>query len=92
MRPLIGIPLCLDDRGRWRDSRDYLYIDAAYANAIADAGGAAIHPPIQADPETLADRIDGLLLPGGDDLSPPDVAGYTDVAFDLAPTATPEHG
>ncbi len=87
MRPLIGIPLCLDDRGRWRESRDYLYIDDAYAKAVTDAGGAVIHPPIQADPEELVYRIDGLLLPGGDDLPPPDAARYSDVHFDLAPRA-----
>lgn len=87
MRPLIGIPLCLDDRGRWRKSREYLYIDAAYARAVSDAGGAAVHPPIQTEPEALAYLIDGLLLPGGDDLAPHDATRYTDVVFDLAPTA-----
>ena len=87
MRPLIGIPLCLDDRGRWRKSREYLYIDTAYAKAIADSGGAALHLPIQAEPESLLRRIDGLLLPGGDDLPPPDPERYSDIAFDLAPTA-----
>ena len=30
MRPLIGILLSLDDRGRWKSTRDYHYIDAAY--------------------------------------------------------------
>ncbi len=87
MRPLIGIPLCLDDRGRWRKSREYLYIDTAYAKAIADSGGAALHLPIQAEPESLVRRIDGLLLPGGDDLPPPDAERYSDIAFDLAPKA-----
>jgi len=90
MRPLIGIPLCLDDRGRWRRSREYLYIDSAYARAVADAGGAVVHTPIQVEPEALAGRIDGLLVPGGDDLPPPDAARYADVGFDLAPEAQVE--
>ena len=87
MRPLIGIPLCLDDRGRWRDSREYLYIDAAYANAVSEAGGTVVHPPIQANPEALARTFDGLLLPGGDDLPPLDMGRYKDIDFDLAPDA-----
>ncbi len=84
MRPLIGIPLCLDDRGRWNPERDYLYIDTAYARAVAAAGGVAVHLPIQDDPAALAARIDGLLLPGGDDFRPP--RPYPpDVRFDAAP-------
>ena len=37
MRPLIGIPPCLDDRGRWRSGRDYHYIDRSYARAVDEA-------------------------------------------------------
>jgi len=66
----IGIPLCLDDRGRWRAGRRYHYLDAAYAQAIEAAGGLPVYLPIQGQPERLIDRIDALLLPGGDDLLP----------------------
>jgi putative glutamine amidotransferase len=72
-RPRIGIPLGLDDRGRWRRGRDYLYIDRRYSDAIARAGGVALHLPIQDDVLAVAEEIDGLLLPGGDDL-PADIA------------------
>jgi putative glutamine amidotransferase len=72
-RPRIGIPLGLDDRGRWRPGRSYVYLDRGYADAIQRAGGIPLHLPIQDDPASLLDEIDGLLLPGGDDL-PPDLA------------------
>lgn len=94
VRPAVGIPLCLDARGRWRRGRDYLYIDAAYARAVAAAGGAAIHLPLQhADglvseeaAATLMARVDALLLPGGDDFPPePGGGAYPDeVTFDVA--------
>lgn len=66
-RPRIGIPLTLDDRGRWRAERAYHYIDRSYADAIDRAGGLPIHLPIQSDAEALVAGLDGLLLPGGDD-------------------------
>ena len=80
---VIGIPLCLDARGRWRPQRDYLYADHAYARAIADAGGLPVHLPVQptTSADALIERVDGLLIPGGDDFVPqspyPD-----DVSFD----------
>jgi putative glutamine amidotransferase len=69
-RPRIGIPLCLDDQGRWRPGHRYHYIDRSYADAITRAGGLALQLPIQDDPAALVMQIDGLLLPGGDDLPP----------------------
>lgn len=66
-RPRIGIPLTLDDRGRWREGRSYHYIDRSYADAVDRAGGASLQLPIQVEPETLVAHLDGLLLPGGDD-------------------------
>lgn len=82
--PRIGIPLCLDDRGRWRDGSDYLYVDARYAEAIERAGGVPLHLPIQADAPALVAGLDGLLLPGGDDF-PSDRPLPTNVQLDLAP-------
>ena len=66
-RPKIGIPLTLDDRGRWREGRSYHYIDRSYSDAIVRAGGAALQLPIQVEPGLLVASLDGLLLPGGDD-------------------------
>jgi len=68
-RPQIGIPLTLDDKARWRKGRAYHYIDRSYADAVDRAGGVPIQIPIQSDASDLVDRIDGLLLPGGDDFS-----------------------
>lgn len=87
-RPRIGIPLCLDDRGRWRAGRDYAYADHAYAAAVDDAGGAPLFLPIQSSPETLVESIDGLLIPGGDDLPAIPELGEIQAAeelLDLAP-------
>jgi len=66
-RPQIGIPLTLDDRGRWREGRAYHYIDRSYADAIAEAGAVVLQLPIQRDPTALVASLDGLLIPGGDD-------------------------
>jgi gamma-glutamyl-gamma-aminobutyrate hydrolase PuuD len=70
MRPLIGMPPCLDDRGRWRAGREYHYLDAAYAAALTAAGAVPVVVPPQPDPTAIAARLDGLLLPGGDDFRP----------------------
>ncbi len=72
MKPAIGISECHDARGRIRPGREYLYNDIAYSRAISESGGSALHLPIQDDPAALVERIDALLLPGGDDFPPPD--------------------
>jgi len=87
-RPLVGISQCLDDRGRWRRGRDYLYIDAAYASAVSAAGGIPLHLPVSAGVGVageLVARIDALIVPGGDDFAPG--LGYSGVEFDAAPTS-----
>ena len=84
MRPLIGIPPCLDDRGRWRAAREYHYADAAYARAVSEAGGVPVYLPQQQDVEEFAERIDGLLLLGGGDFAP-GRAYPAGVSFDLVP-------
>lgn len=84
MRPLIGIPTCLDAQGRWKPGGKYHYIDVAYSRAIFAAGGAPIYLAMDVEPETLVSHLDGLLIPGGDDLLPP--TPYPDsVVFDAAP-------
>ncbi len=74
----------LDDRGRWRAGRSYLYIDRRYADAVAAAGGLPVQLPIQDDAPSLVEGLDGLLVPGGDDL-PPDAPLPADVELDLVP-------
>jgi putative glutamine amidotransferase len=83
-RPRIGIPLTLDDRGRWRSGRAYHYIDRSYADAVDRAGGAPLHLPIQSEALSLVEGLDGLLLPGGDDFPsdrplPPEVEALLDL-------------
>jgi putative glutamine amidotransferase len=85
-RPRIGIPLCLDDRERWRPGREYLYIDRRYAEAIAAAGGLPLHVPIQPDPEPVVAGLDGLMIPGGDDF-PSERPLPPGVELDLVPDA-----
>jgi putative glutamine amidotransferase len=84
MRPLIGMPPCLDARGRWKAGRTYHYVDAGYAHALAEAGADAVVIPEQSSPDSIAARLDGLLVPGGDDFEPdrPYPAG---VRFDPVP-------
>lgn len=84
VRPLIGIPLCLEERGRRVPERQYQYLDTAYARAVDAAGGTPVHLPIQADAEALLERLDGVLLPGGPDFAPPR-AYPADVRFRTAP-------
>ncbi len=87
-RPRIGIPLSLDDRGRWRADRAYHYIDRSYADAVDAAGGSPIHLPIQSDVEALAASIEALLLPGGDDFpSDTPLAPEIEAKLDLVPAA-----
>lgn len=68
MRARIALPLCLDDRGRWRAGREYHYVDAAYARALDAAGALPVYLPEGSEPDL--DGLDGLLVPGGDDLLP----------------------
>jgi len=84
MSPLIGIPLSLDTGGRFRRGRRYHYIDERYADAVAEAGGVPAYLPIQRRPEEIADRIDGLLIPGGGDFLP-ERPYPEDVRFEAAP-------
>lgn len=83
-RPRIGIPTCLDERGRWRPGRDYSYIDRLYADSIDEAAGLPIQLPIQSAPAEAVALLDGLLLPGGDDF-PSDRALPDNVTLDLVP-------
>ena len=85
MPPLIGISLCLDTSGRFRRGRRYHYIDERYADAVVEAGGVPAYLPIQARPGGIADRIDGLLIPGGDDLLP-EVPYPEEIRFEATPS------
>jgi putative glutamine amidotransferase len=84
MRPLIGISQCLDERGRWQPTREYAYLETTYARALAESGATPVLLPIQNEVSSLVERLDGLLLPGGDDFAPPR-AYPPQVRFDVVP-------
>lgn len=70
MRPIIGIMLDWAEHGSFSKWPHYAlkqqYFDTVYA-----CGGLPVGiPPVGIDPEEFLDRIDGLLVPGGDYPSP----------------------
>jgi putative glutamine amidotransferase len=85
MRPLIGIPPRLRERGR---ETGRLELGTAVVAALDAAGADAVILPPQGDPRALAVRFDGLLLPGGGDFLP--ARSYpAEVVFD--PVAPRQH-
>ena len=73
MRPLIGISPCLDERGRWHpDTRVRVPRDDVRARVLArrrrDARSCCRSRTTSA---RSSQRLDGLLIPGGDDFAPP---------------------
>lgn len=69
-RPLIGIPVAQDTYPPGQRPRSILY--QTYTNALEAAGAAPVLLPI-AERDTLDAllvRLDGLLIPGGDDVNP----------------------
>ena len=61
-KPLIGITTDLED--------DYLRVKRHYSDAITSAGGIPLLIPLSGNGAVYADRIDGILIPGGDDVDP----------------------
>ncbi len=68
VRPLIGIEVDLDASAT---GRRYAKVYETYFDAVARAGGAPVLVPPMSDEalEVVLDRLDGLVLPGGDDLA-----------------------
>jgi putative glutamine amidotransferase len=60
--PIIGITTDIEG--------EYLRVNLNYSNAIIKAGGLPILIPPGGDPVFYSERIDGLLIPGGNDLDP----------------------
>jgi len=61
-KPVIGITTDIED--------GYLKLKQNYCEAIAMSGGIPMLIPPAEDPVLYAERINGLLIPGGDDLNP----------------------
>ncbi|GIW46096.1 MAG: gamma-glutamyl-gamma-aminobutyrate hydrolase [Candidatus Binatia bacterium] len=71
-RPIIGITSYARDQSELPS----FSLPAGYADQIADAGGIpVVLPPVIPDPATVLDRLDGLLLSGGGDVSPESYGG-----------------
>lgn len=70
MRVLIGIPVSVDALGRWRPGHRYHYIEESYAKLVERSGGIPVYLPPQREHGQALDQVDGLLIPGGDDLLP----------------------
>jgi putative glutamine amidotransferase len=75
-RPLIGLPgrrkpgSYVQDLPECLQGSDVDMAFADYARGVAEAGGLPVYLPLEAAPEDLVERLDGLLLTGGADLSP----------------------
>lgn len=73
-QPLIGITCDFEEpTGDMTVPRVRLNID--YAQRIAEAGGLPVALPLTGDAEAFTDRLDGLLIPGGNDINPREFGG-----------------
>lgn len=61
-RPVIGITLDIEG--------EYLKLKHHYSSAIIKAGGMPVMIPLGSDANSAASLVDGLLIPGGDDIDP----------------------
>jgi len=68
--PRIGIPPAVAADGA-RPGRRRHAVDAAYAEAVAEAGGVPLYLPPCRAPEAALAAVDALLVPGGGDFLPP---------------------
>ncbi|MEW6068509.1 MAG: type 1 glutamine amidotransferase [Nitrospirota bacterium] len=62
VKPLIGITTDIED--------EHIKLKHQYYEAITKAGGIPVLIPPTNDPKLYARHIDGLLIPGGDDIDP----------------------
>lgn len=73
MQPIIGIIVNIESRAFLQNQRaDYQYLNAAYSQAIEQAGGIPVLLPLgnRVTIEAYAHMLDGLILAGGDDIHP----------------------
>jgi putative glutamine amidotransferase len=61
-RPIIGITIDIDG--------EYLKLKHHYCDAIREAGGVPVLIPPADNTRTYAEKINGLLIPGGNDINP----------------------
>jgi len=71
-RPLIGLPMARDRSPRFYGLAIFIQ-NQTYVRALAEAGAAPMSIPLNLDETVLRaiyERLDGLFLPGGEDMSP----------------------
>ena len=88
-KPLIGMPSARDKSQRYYGLPVFIQ-NQTYLRAVAQAGGAPITIPLHLDETTLRvifDRLDGLFLPGGEDMDP---ASYGQGQHELLGAVDPE--
>jgi putative glutamine amidotransferase len=89
VKPLIGIMLDCEDKGSF-SAYPYHALQKSYFSAVLKAGGLPFGIPCDSGGEHLA-RVDGVLVPGGDYLSPPE--WYADgVVSDFPPNPARAEG
>ncbi|HRK22697.1 MAG TPA: gamma-glutamyl-gamma-aminobutyrate hydrolase family protein [Fimbriimonadaceae bacterium] len=67
-KPIIGITVECKSEPDDARTRGSFSLNWNYAQAIAEAGGVPIVIPPTADPDAIAELIDGWLIPGGNDI------------------------
>ena len=82
---LVGVTLCIDRGKRWRPGRDYLYVAAAYGDSLLAAGATPVYLWQPGDITTTVRALDGLVIPGGDNL-PKDRAALDEMLCNGAPS------
>jgi putative glutamine amidotransferase len=70
-KPVIGISTCMDVGKRINPERTYQFLEISYAEAVAEAGAIPLIIPYLQESlrrDDILDGIDGLMIPGGEDL------------------------
>ena len=70
-KPLLGISTCMDVGKRINPERTYQFLEISYAEAVAEAGAIPLIIPYLPENfrrDDILDGIDGLMIPGGEDL------------------------
>ena len=85
MKPLVGITgrqlalgMVANTSPRFREQRIGTYF-TAFAECVAAAGGVPVVIPFIADPADVVDRLDGLIVTGGQDVHPSRWGGSAEV-------------
>src|SRR5688572_2801528 len=68
MKPIIGITVDFKPEPENERTKGALTLNWNYAQAVADSGGVPLLIPPQADAGAVLKVIDGLMIPGGNDI------------------------